>query len=58
MLENVALHAAEVWCLDPVTLRNFLSNLSRNNRRNEKPEVCACVLVKTAVKLREKVLEG
>ena len=41
----------------PVTLCNFLSNLSRNAPRNVKQEVCACALVKTAVKLRDKLLE-
>ena len=40
------------------TLRNFLSNLTRNAPRNEKQEVCACARVKTAVKLRDKLLEG
>ena len=55
---NIALQAAEVWCLGPATLCNFLSNLSRNAPRNEKQEVCACALVKTAVKLRDKLLEG
>ena len=42
----------------PATLRNFLSNLSRNAPQKEKREVCACALVKSAVKLREKLLEG
>ena len=42
----------------PVTLCNFLSNLSRNAPRNEKQEVCACALVIIAVKLRNKLLEG
>ena len=41
----------------PGTLCNFLSNLSRNAPRNEKQEVCACALVKNAVKLRDKLLE-
>ena len=58
MVEKVALQAAEVWCWGPVTLCNFLSNLSRNAPRNEKQEVCACALVKTAVTLRDKLLEG
>ena len=57
-VENLALQVAEIWCWGPVTLRNFLSNLSRNASRNEKQEVCACALVKTAVKLRDKLLEG
>ena len=30
---------------------NFLGNLSRDAPQNEKQEVCACELVKTAVKL-------
>ena len=57
-VENVALQVAEIWCWGPVTLCNFLSNLSRNALRNEKREMCACTLVKTAVKLRDKLLEG
>ena len=40
-----------------VTLRNFLSNLSRNAPHNEKQEECTYVVVKTAVKLRDKLLE-
>ena len=36
MLENVALQVAEVRCLGLITLRNFLSNLSRNAPRNIK----------------------
>ena len=35
----------------------FLSNLSHNAPRNEKQELCACALVKTEVKLRDKLLE-
>ena len=58
IVENVALQVAEVWCCGPVTLCSFLTNLSRNFPRNEKQEVCACALVKTAVKLRDKLLEG
>ena len=58
MVENLALQVAVVWCWGPVTLCNFLINLSRNAPRNEKQEVCACVFVKTAVKLRDKLLEG
>ena len=58
LVENVALQVAEVWCWGPVTRCIFLSNLSRNAPRNEKQEVCACALVKTAVKLRDKLLEG
>ena len=58
MVENVALQVAEVRCWGPVTLSNFLNNLSRNAPRNEKQEVCACALVKTAVKLWHKLLEG
>ena len=58
MVENLALHVAEVWCWGPVTLCNFLSNLSCNAPRNEKQEVCACALVEPAVKLRDKFLEG
>ena len=42
----------------PVTLSNFVSNLSHNAPQNEKQEVCACALVKTAVKLRDKLVEG
>ena len=57
MVENVALQVAEVGCRGPVTLCNFLGNLSRNAPRNEKQEVCACALVKTAIKLRDKLLE-
>ena len=34
------------------------ANLSRGAPRSEKREVCACAFVKTAVKLREKLLEG
>ena len=41
----------------PVTLRNFLSNLSRNAPQ-QKREVCPCALVKTDVKLREIVAGG
>ena len=37
---------------------NFFSNLSRNTPRNEKQELCTCAIVKTAVKLRDKLLEG
>ena len=58
MVENLAFQVAEIWCWGPVTLCNFLSNLSRNAPLNEKQEVCACALVKTAVKLRDKLLEG
>ena len=58
MVENLTLQVAEVWCWGPVTLCNFLSNLSRNAPRNEKQEVCACAHVKIAVKLRDKLLEG
>ena len=58
MVENLALQVAEVWCWGPVTLWNFLSNLSRNAPRKENREVYACTLVKTAVKLRDKLLEG
>ena len=58
MVENLALRVTEVWYWGPVTLCNFLSNLSRNAPRNEKQEVCECALVKTAVKLRDKLLEG
>ena len=58
MVKNLALQVAEVWCWGPVTRCNFLSNLSRNAPRKEKPEVCACALVKTAVKLRDKLLGG
>ena len=58
MVENVALQVAKVWCLGPVTLCNFLSNLPRTAPRNEKQEVGACALDKTAVKLRDKLLEG
>ena len=58
MVENLALQFAEVWCWGPVTLCNFLSKLSRNAPRNKKQEVCACALVKTAVKMRDKLLEG
>ena len=36
MVENLALQVAEVWCRGPVTLCNFLSNLSRNAPRNKK----------------------
>ena len=43
IVENLALQVAEVWCWGPVTLCNF---------------VCAYALVKTAVKLRDKLLEG
>ena len=50
-LVSQSLKVAEIWCWGPVTLCNFLSNLSRNAPRNEKQEVCACALVKTAVKL-------
>ena len=57
MVENLVLQVAEVWCWGPVTLCNFLSNLSRNAPRNEKQELCACALVKTTVKLRDKLLE-
>ena len=32
MLENIALQVADVWYLGPVTLRNFLSKLSRKTR--------------------------
>ena len=49
MLEYIALQVPEVWCHGPVTLRNFLSSLFRNASRNEKREVCACPLAKTAV---------
>ena len=58
MVENVALQVVEIWCWGPVTLSNFLSNLSRNDPRNEKQEVCACALVEPAVKWRDKLLEG
>ena len=58
MVENLPLQVAEVWCWGPVTLCNFLSNLSCNAPRNEKQEACACARVKTAVKLRDKLLEG
>ena len=58
MFENVALQVVEVGCECPVTLCNFLSNLSCSGPRNEKQEVCVCALVETAVKLREKLLEG
>ena len=57
MVEKVALQVAEVWCWGPVTLCNFLSNLFHNAPWNEK-QVCECTLVKTAVKLRDKLLEG
>ena len=57
MVGNVALQVAEVWCWCPVTLCNFLSNLSRNAPRNEKRWVCTYAIVKTAVKLRDKLLE-
>ena len=58
MVENLALQVTEVWCWGPVTLCNFHSNLSRNAPRNETQEVCAFALVKNAVKLRDKLLEG
>ena len=58
VVENLALQVAEVWCWGPVTLCNFLSNLSRNVPRNEKQKGCACALVKTAIKLQDKLLEG
>ena len=58
MAENVALQVPDVWCWGPVTLCNFLSNMSRNAPRKEEHEVCACTLVKTAVELRDKLLVG
>ena len=95
MVENLPLQVAEVWCWGPVTLCNFLSNLSRNGWKfavascrglvlrpcytvqfsqqlvsqcsSERKTiiiiiiiiiVCACARVKTAVKLRDKLLEG
>ena len=57
MVGNVALQVTKVWCRVPVTLCIFLSNLSRNAPRNEKQEMCTYALVKTAVKLRDKLLE-
>ena len=57
MVENEALQVADVWCRGPVTLCNFRSNLSRNATQNEKRQVRICALVKTAVKLRDKLLE-
>ena len=42
----------------PVTLCNFLSNLSRTAPRNEKQEVCACAFVKTAIKIARQVAGG
>ena len=56
MVESVALQVAEVWCRGPVKLCNFLSNLSRNAPRNEKQELCARAIAKTAVKLRDKLM--
>ena len=58
MVEHLTLQVAKVWCLGPVTLCNSLSSLPRNAPRKAKQEVCACALVKTAVKLRDKLLEG
>ena len=56
--ENLTLQVAEVWCWGSVTLCNFLSSLSCNAPQNNKQEVCTCALVKTAVKLQDKLLEG
>ena len=58
MVENVALQVAEVLVLRPCYTVHFFRNLSRNAPRNKKQEVCACALVKIAVKLRDKLLEG
>ena len=58
MVENVALQVAEVWCWGPVTLCIFSETCLAMLLGTKKQEVCACALVKIAVKLRDKLLEG
>ena len=69
MLENVALQVAEVGCYTTTRsqrLAIFLAGLGwawgelqyQELLGTIKREVCACVLVQTAVKLRENLLEG
>ena len=62
MLENVALQVSKVGCCTTTRsqqLATFFGHvLVPRAPRNKKREVCACALVKTSVKLREKLLEG